>query len=31
MQDIDDNKLPIMMDVVKVRQVDINMSTHGVK
>jgi len=31
MQDVDDNQLPIMMDVVKVRQIDINMSIHGVK
>jgi len=31
MQDEDDNQLPIMMEVLKVRQFDINMSTHGVK
>jgi hypothetical protein len=31
MQDEDDNQLPIMIDVVKVRQIDINMSIHGVK
>ena len=31
MQDADNNQLPIMMDVVKVRQIDINMSIHGVK
>jgi hypothetical protein len=31
MQDADNNQLPIMMDVVKVRQIDINMSIHVVK
>jgi len=31
MQDEDDNQLPIMIGVVKVRQIDINMSIHGVK
>jgi len=31
MQDVDNNQLPIMMDVVKVRQYDINMSTYDVK
>jgi len=31
MQDVDNNQLPIMMDVIKVRQYDINMSTYDVK
>ncbi|MFN9981116.1 MAG: hypothetical protein ACK53Y_14415 [bacterium] len=31
MQSIDNNQLPIMMGVIKVRQDDINMSTDDVK